>query len=82
MAYLDSRDLENELNYLLELKEELAGYGMDMGFHLVYCLSSQLFKGVDFSKYKIQGRNGDKYETTDAGYLLNQRWLWGAINEN
>jgi hypothetical protein len=38
----------------------VGGCGMDMGFHLVYCLSSVLFRG----------------ETEkDAGYALKQRWL-------
>ncbi len=53
----------------------VGGCGMDMGFQVVYGLSHQLFKSTDISKFKIQGRNGDKYETTDPGYLLSQRWF-------
>jgi hypothetical protein len=38
------------------------GAGMDMGFHLVYCLSATLFPGVNEN-----GKSG--------GYALKQRWL-------
>jgi hypothetical protein len=54
---------------------KVGGCGMDMGFHLVYSLSRCLFNDVNFAKYKLSGRNGNKYETTDAGYILKQRWL-------
>ena len=39
------------------------GTGMDMGFHLVYNLSSVVFRLTEHDT------------TKDAGYLLNQRWL-------
>ena len=54
---------------------KVGGCGMDMGFHLVYSFSRCLFDGLDISKYKISGRNGLEYETTDAGYVLKQEWL-------
>jgi len=31
---------------------------------------------MDISKFKIKGRNGNDYETTDAGYLLNQQRIY------
>jgi hypothetical protein len=41
---------------------KIDGAGMDMGFHLVYCLAATLFPGYDES-----GKSG--------GYALSQRWL-------
>ncbi len=63
----------------LPLKEDgvrIDGCGMDMGFHLVYCLGRALWpKGGKLPK-GAYGRNGDKsgFET-DGGYLLTHRWL-------
>jgi hypothetical protein len=54
------------------------GGGMDMGFHLVYSLAGALFHDDAAKlgpKHKVHGRNGEKYETTDAGYLLKHEWL-------
>ena len=50
------------------------GCGMDMGFHLVYTLSSYLFpKGF---KVDGVGRDGDTSgHDTDGGYALKQRWI-------
>ena len=42
---------------------KVGGCGMDMGFHLVYNLSSALFRDA----YAFAGK--------DAGYSLNQWWL-------
>lgn len=53
----------------------VGGCGIDMGFHVVYGLSHQVFKGLDFAQFKIKGRNGEQYETSDEGYLLTQRWF-------
>lgn len=55
------------------------GCGMDMGFHIVYCLSCQLFPEgfVPAEAWHEYGRNGvpatelDK----DGGYAIKQRWL-------
>jgi len=54
---------------------KVGGCGMDMGFNLVYNFSYALFSGEDIAKFKIKGRNGDEFETKDAGYILNQEWL-------
>jgi hypothetical protein len=54
----------------------VSGCGMDMGFSVVYGLGSQLFRDKkEIASFKCQGRNGDKHETTDGGYLLNQIWM-------
>jgi hypothetical protein len=53
----------------------VGGCGMDMGFSVVYNISRAIFKDYDFKRLKVQGRNGDKYETTDSGYIINQRWV-------
>lgn len=54
----------------------VSGCGMDMGFSVVYNLARSLFQDAkEIASFKVVGRNGDKYETTDGGYLLNQRWL-------
>jgi len=52
------------------------GCGMDMGFSLVYNLSSTLFpKGFTLSKGQY-GRNGDKSGfDTDGGYAIRHEWL-------
>jgi len=54
----------------------VGGCGMDMGFAVVYNLSSKLFpKGFKLAKGQY-GRNGDKsgYDN-NGGYALKQVWL-------
>lgn len=52
----------------------VGGCGMDMGFHLVYSLSSRLFP--DGFAVTGEGRNGDTSgHDKDGGYALKQRWL-------
>lgn len=52
----------------------VGGCGMDMGFHVVYELSSVLFPGG--FKVKGIGRNGDTSGwDKDGGYALTQEWL-------
>lgn len=55
---------------------KVTGCGMDMGFHLVYTLSSYLYpKGFKLAKNQY-GRNGDKSGfDPDGGYALKSRWL-------
>lgn len=52
------------------------GAGMDMGFHVVYCLGRALWPNGAKLPKGIHGRNGDTsgYEK-DGGYLLAHRWL-------
>lgn len=54
----------------------VGGCGMDMGFHLVYCLGRKLYpKGFKLAKNQY-GRNGDKSGfDKDGGYALNQEWV-------
>ena len=55
-----------------ELK--VSGCGMDMGFHIVYCLSRALFP--DGFAVAGVGRNGDTSgHDEDGGYALKQSWL-------
>lgn len=55
------------------------GCGMDMGFHIVYTLSRQLFPDgfVPAEAGKECGRNGTPATELDkdGGYALKQRWL-------
>jgi len=52
----------------------VGGCGMDMGFHLIYCLSRSLYP--DGFKVEGVGRNGDTSgRDTDGGYALKQRWI-------
>lgn len=44
----------------------VGGCGMDMGFHVVYDLSYNMYR-------KGYTRNGEKRK--DGGYALNQRWM-------
>ena len=57
----------------------VSGCGMDMGFHLVYALSSALFPEgfIPAEAGHTYGRNGtDPHERDpDGGYALNQKWL-------
>jgi hypothetical protein len=49
------------------------GYGMDMGFELVYSLACTLWPNGDGKT--VTGRNGDTTPETDGGYLLKHSWL-------
>ncbi len=51
----------------------MGGCGMDMGFSMVYNVSSYLFLGGDGKT--VTGRNGDTKPETDGGYILQQSWL-------
>jgi hypothetical protein len=62
---------------------KVTGCGMDMGFHLVYCLSSALWKeGFDCIGDKCPSndhtngapRDGKSHHKS-GGYALRQRWL-------
>ena len=60
-----------------------SGCGMDMGFHLVYSLSSRLFRdGYDCIGEGCPANdhsNGDRdympHKHRDGGYALTQRWM-------
>lgn len=50
------------------------GCGMDMGYHLIYCLSRSLYP----DGFKVEGteRNGDTSgHDKDGGYALKHRWI-------
>ena len=49
---------------------KVGGCGMDMGFHLVYSLSSVVFEGT--RKHKAWAR---KQCQRSAGYMLRSRWV-------
>ena len=52
----------------------VGGCGMDMGWHLAYCLSRSLYP--DGFKVEGLGRNGDTSgRDTDGGYALKHRWI-------
>lgn len=61
----------------------VSGCGMDMGFHLVYTLSSTLFpdgftcigKGCPSNDHTNGDGNFEPHNHSDGGYALNQRWL-------
>jgi hypothetical protein len=53
----------------------VGGCGMDMGFSVVYNVGHAIFRDYEITSLKVRGRNGEKYETTDAGYIITQRWL-------
>lgn len=58
----------------------VSGCGMDMGFHLIYCLSATIFadlagKPIDPAWGHIQGGTNANGTVGDPGYLLNQEWL-------
>jgi hypothetical protein len=53
----------------------VGGCGMDMGFAVVYNISCVVFRDYDIANLKVQGRNGQQYETTDGGYIINHKWL-------
>jgi len=48
------------------------GCGMDMGFHLIYSLSSVLFNG--YNREALPKALKDFYDK-DAGYILRQEWF-------
>lgn len=55
---------------------KVPGCGMDMGFSVVYNLSSFLYSDAEeIVSLKIPGRNGEQFEKTDGGYVLEQWWL-------
>ena len=60
---------------------EVGGCGMDMGFHLVYNLSSVLyragegFKADPAAMARFNERAKYPAHSDDPGYLLSQRWL-------
>jgi len=59
------------------------GCGMDMGFHLVYTLSSVLFHGnfectgenCQSNDHANGDRNYEPHQHSDGGYALNHRWM-------
>lgn len=52
----------------------VGGCGMDMGYHLVYCLSRSLYP--DGFTVEGAGRNGDTSgHDKDGGYALKHRWI-------
>ena len=53
----------------------LYGAGMDMGFHLVYTLSSIIFKDVPREQWPedLPLRNGEPEDS--PGYVLQQKWI-------
>lgn len=56
----------------------VSGAGMDMGFHLVYCLGQTLFPdGFIPAECGLHGRNRTPDTERDpcGGYALKQRWL-------
>lgn len=50
----------------------VSGCGMDMGFHLVYCLSSVLYPSDAAGDTGNESERGGR---RDGGYALKQRWL-------
>lgn len=71
--------VDNVLDYKMHKSRDglsVGGAGMDMGFHVVYSLSSVLFpKGFRHNK-NTHHRNGDTSpRDNDGGYALNQEWL-------
>lgn len=68
-----ARVLELPYNYNQE-GMRIDGFGMDMGFEIVYCLGRKLFP--DGFKVEGVGRNGDMSGwDKDGGYALKQSWL-------
>ena len=65
------------LGYTYDFKREalkVGGCGMDMGFHVVYCLGRRLFP--DGFAVEGTGRNGDTSGwDKDGGYALNHEWM-------
>lgn len=61
----------------------VSGCGMDMGWHLVYSLSSALFRddftcvgeGCPSNDHVNGDRNYEPHKHSDGGYALRQRWL-------
>lgn len=65
------------LGYTYDFKREalkVGGCGMDMGFHVVYCLGRRLFP--DGFAVEGTGRNGDTSGwDKDGGYALRHEWI-------
>jgi hypothetical protein len=59
----------------------VGGCGMDMGFHVVYCLGAALWPNGAASaihradKSYTRNRNGNTGPETDGGYMLRQEWV-------
>jgi hypothetical protein len=53
------------------------GCGMDMCFHLVYCLARSIFTKKQAQRYleKKHGKNCKWHSLTDPGYLLDHRTI-------
>lgn len=62
---------------------KVAGCGMDMGFHVVYVVSSVLFpdgfmcigKYCPSNDHTNGDRNYEPHQHKSGGYALNQRWM-------
>ena len=64
------------MDYPFDEKTEcvsVSGYGMDMGFHMVYSLGRTLYPNGDGKT--VTRRNGDTKPETDGGYLLKHEWI-------
>lgn len=53
---------------------KVEGAGMDMGFHLVYTLSSLLWRDTPEAE-EYRRENERPSQSADAGYMLKHRWL-------
>lgn len=70
----------NALDYRLtnhgERALKVGGCGMDMGFHVVYCLGRVMFpKGGALKHSPRAHQEREVGRETDGGYLLKQVWL-------
>ena len=73
---------KNRAGYVQDVGIEQGGCGMDMGFNLVYNLSSVLFRNFVCSGKDCPSNdhtNGDRdhkpHKHSDGGYALKQRWI-------
>ena len=84
------RDYSRDVAIALNLRDAdrrngvvTGGYGMDMGFEIVYRLATALFRdnyvcigeGCPSNDHSNGDRNYTEHQHTDAGYALKQRWL-------
>jgi hypothetical protein len=54
----------------------VSGCGMDMGFHLVYCLGHAMFpKGYKPNKNTIRSTTEENGVCKDGGYAFNYTWI-------
>lgn len=70
-----------------DLSIKVSGCGMDMGFHVVYCLGRTLFADgfqcagasrvhtCPSNEHSNGDRNYEPHKHTDGGYALRQEWL-------